>query len=159
MVPHVPVENGSECLVPPFSPSVYSYILPWCQLPTCILTTANSSPDPPPSSRFLFLTLLPWPPQAHHCPNPRPARLLCLLSQIAALPWPQACGQPVYLLLLPSSSQHIDIHEDLGSSQILPRISIPVCLACAFIILPTPLHKPLNGPVSLCPPHSLGSPS
>lgn len=41
-----------------------------------------------PSSRSLFLMLLPQPPQAPSCPRRRPSLFLCFLLPMAAPPWP-----------------------------------------------------------------------
>lgn len=95
MVPRVPMENGSRCSMPPFFPSPYSYLLSWFQLPTCILTATNSGPGPcSPSSRPLFLMLLPQSPHAPDRPSLRPSFFLCFLLQMATPPWPRACFPP-----------------------------------------------------------------
>lgn len=130
-----------------FLPSACSLLLLWLQLPTCILTATSSSPDPPPKPHFLISGACPSASaggsmtQAWGLPS---SRVSCWQMEVP--PGPRGWSRSVFLLLLPSLTQRVDIHQVLGFrllglSQLHPLMSTPLSsrLAWALLILSGPL--------------------
>lgn len=158
-MPHVPVEIGSECLLPLFFPPLSCIVssallvaITHLYSDTCQLAQAFL-----PSSRSSFLMLIPQPSLPHPCPKPRPVRFLCFLSETLCQPW--AWTQPISSC---SSPLHSPRGYSLGSG-ILPSGSILSpprwSHSCISSLSPGPSYVAWTithaswWPCSLCPPH------